>query len=146
MTRSVRIIGIGSPVEGDTVGMQLVEQLSKDSGWQDSGIEWHVLERPGAGLLHYLKDAELVCIVDALQSEHHSGVVRINAEDLLASDIALSSHHIGVAETLQLAAALKQLPQKLLIYGVVGDGDHYAELSAMLKSDLNELFKTPVTG
>ncbi len=137
MIKTVRVIGIGSPVAGDSVGMQLVERLRDDPQWQRFGeIEWLLLERPGASLLHYLNGVEVVCLVDALEYSKHGGVVRIEAGDLLAADSSLSSHNFGVTETLHLASALNQLPSRLLIYGVVGGDDNYADLSRMLAADL----------
>jgi Ni,Fe-hydrogenase maturation factor len=95
-----------------------------------------VLERPGAALLQYFAGVETDCLIDALASEEHSGVVRIEPDALLLDKAAISSHRFGVAEALQLAAALQQLPPRLLLYGVVDAPDCLAELSAMLATDL----------
>lgn len=117
--------------------MELVEQLSRDPSWQQRDeIEWLVLERPGAALLQHFEGVETVCIVDALDSDSHEGVVRLELEQLLAESSALSSHNIGVAETLKLGAALKQLPPRVLLYGIVESPQVYEELSAALFSDL----------
>ncbi len=133
----VRVIGIGSPVVGDEAGMQLVERLRDDVLWhQRDDIEWLVLERPGAALLQYFSGAETVCLIDALDSRQATAVVRIKPEELLLGDTALSSHHFGVAEALQLGNTLKQLPPRLLIFGVTGQPGSYSQLSAMLAESI----------
>ena len=129
------MIGIGSPVDGDTIGMQLVQRLQTDPHWSKYGeIEWLVLERPGAALLQYFSCVDTVCLIDALEGA--DAVTRIEPNELLAQDGLISSHHIGVAESLQLAAALAQLPPRLLIYGVSDLPDSYTQLSAMLAADI----------
>ena len=135
MNKTVRVIGIGSPVEGDRVGMQLVERLRNAPEWsQRDEIEWLVLERPGAALLQTFSGVETVCLIDAL--EGGDSVRRIVPQELLAQEVMISSHHIGVAEALQLAELLNQLPPRLLIYGVSDRCENYAPLSAMLAEDL----------
>lgn len=144
--KTVRIIGIGSPLAGDEAGMQLVDRLRQDVAWQTRDeIDWVVLERPGATLLQYLNGVETVCLIDALDSDDHHGVVRIKAESLLAETGSFSSHQFGVAETLQLANTLQQLPARLLIYGIASGAlsKSFDELSAMLKRDL--AIKIPAT-
>ncbi len=149
-TKTVRIIGIGSPVQGDEAGLQLVERLRQDKLWQSRDeIEWLLLERPGASLLHHFSGVETVCLVDALESAVHKGIVRVDPESLLAATASFSSHHFGVAETLQLASTLKQLPPRLFIYGISSGSFStlYHELSAMLLQDLlvKDQIKTPAT-
>ena len=137
MTKAVRIIGIGSPVAGDEIAIQLVRQLRRDALWQKrEEIEWLELERPGAALLHYFAGVETLCLIDTLKSGVHSGIVRLQTEDLLGEEAAISSHHFGLAEALHLATALGQLPPRLLIYGVVPSADNERTLSAMLQHDL----------
>ena len=139
-TKRVRIIGIGSPVSGDELGLQLVERLRQDAAWHACDeIEWLLLERPGAALLQYFDEVETVCLIDALDGDDHQGVVRIKAESLLAETGSFSSHQFGVAETLQLATTLKQLPPQLFIYGIAGGSFSTLvdELSAMLTEDLS---------
>ena len=138
--KTIRIIGIGSPVSGDEVGMQLVEKLRQDASWQSHDeIEWLVLERPGAMLLQYFGGVETVCLIDALDSAEEHGVVRIKPETLLAETATFSSHQFGVAEALQLASELKQLPPRLFIYGIASGAlsTLHDELSAMLRQDLS---------
>ena len=115
--------------------MELVDKLSCDAVWRQHGdIEWLRLERPGASLLQYFSGVETVCLIDALEGGR--AVMRIETDELLALDAVISSHHIGVAEALQLATAINQLPPQLLIYGVPDQPESYGQLSAMLAEDL----------
>ena len=137
MNKSIRIIGIGSPVSGDTIGIEAVERLQQEAAWAGrSEIEWLALERPGAALLHYLTGVETVCLIDAL--EHPvTGVYRIAPAELLSQAGAISTHDFGVAEALRLAQGLGQLPPHLVIYGIAPPRDSgregwYPQLSRLL--------------
>jgi hydrogenase maturation protease len=137
VAKSIRVIGIGSPVPGDTLGMELVAQLRDEEKWRRrEEIEWLLLERPGAALLQYLDGVETVCLVDALEGHQIDGVLRIDPDSLLSEGAVVSSHHFGVAEALQLAAALQRLPPRLLIYGIAGESARAAQLGALLAHDL----------
>ncbi|MCW8918549.1 MAG: hydrogenase maturation protease [Gammaproteobacteria bacterium] len=123
MTKPIRVIGIGSPVAEDSVGIEAVERLRQEAQWAGrSDIEWLVLERPGATLLHYLTGVERVCLIDAL-NHPVAGVYRIAPAELLAQAGAISSHDFGVAEALRLAQGLGQLPPHLVIYGIAPPTD-----------------------
>lgn len=141
MTKSVRIIGIGSPVSGDTIGIEAVERLQQDASWQGrDDIEWLALERPGAALLHYFSGIETVCLLDALDRPQ-AGVQRIYPTELLSRSGSISSHDFGVAEALLLAERLGQLPPRLIIYGIAlpqGSAAQgwYQTLSGMLQEVL----------
>jgi hydrogenase maturation protease len=117
------VIGIGSPVAGDSVGIEAVERLQQEAEWAGrSDIEWLVLERPGAALLHYFSGVEMVCLIDALKHPV-AGVYRIAPAELLSQAGAISSHDFGVAEALCLAQGLGQLPPHLVIYGIAPPRD-----------------------
>jgi hydrogenase maturation protease len=137
VNKSIRIIGIGSPVSGDTIGIEAVERLQRDEAWRERcDIDWLALERPGAALLHYLTGVETVCLIDALKHPV-AGVYRIAPAELLGQAGAISTHDFGVAEALRLAQGLGQLPPHLVIYGITpsrdsGREDWYPQLSLLL--------------
>jgi hydrogenase maturation protease len=147
VSERVRIIGIGSPVSGDTLGIEAVQWLCQEAAWRGrDGIDWVVLERPGAALLHYFSGVETLCLIDALDEGDIPGhpaaaVRRIEAEELLSQAGALSSHDFGVAEALLLAERLALLPPRLILYGIPPsrsplDGGWRCELSKLLMADL----------
>lgn len=147
-TETVRIIGIGSPVEGDTVGLELVDMLQQQPIWrQNPAIEWLQLERPGAALLSYFVGADSICLVDALDGDVDRGVVELDVKALMLESGALSSHQFGVAETLRLAQSLNQLPPRLIIFGV-GKGERATLLEELTQRMQETIFpkeevKTP---
>jgi hydrogenase maturation protease len=133
----IRIIGIGSPVAGDTIGIEAVRRLQRAATWRGRrDIDWVVLERPGVALLSQFAGVDAVCLIDAM--EHPvAGVHRILRDELLRQAGVVSTHDFGVAEALLLAERLGQLPPRLIIYGITparpasGEG-WLQELSAML--------------
>ena len=117
----LRIIGIGSPFIGDHLGIEAVNSLSGCPGFEgfENEVEWCALDRPGAGLVEWLKGAEAVILIDAMHSGSRPGTVsRLVLSDLLQQGALASSHQLGVAESLALAHALGELPARLLIYGI----------------------------
>jgi hydrogenase maturation protease len=140
-TKTIRIIGIGSPVSGDMIGIEALQRLQQDELWRGrDDIEWVELERPGAALLAQFAGVETVCLIDALDHPL-AGVQRIHPDALMAQSGNISSHDFGVAEALLLAARLGELPPRLIIYGVtparlLREEEWYQQLSGMLVEDL----------
>jgi len=118
---AARIIGIGHLDRGDDALGRVAAARLKDS--VPPGIE--VLETDGeAGkLLDLFQGADTVIVIDACVSGAKPGTVqRIDAgvthmPRWLGS---ASSHAIGLAESVELARVLGQLPQRLIIYAVEG--------------------------
>ncbi len=107
---NIRVIGIGAPVGADRLGLEVVQQLERDSELQEfipERLTLCTLENPGAGLLELLKNSERVILVDALaigsrSPSRHDQVTELTMEELAADDIKLSSHSIGIKEVLAL--------------------------------------------
>ncbi|MCG7873367.1 MAG: hydrogenase maturation protease [Candidatus Thiodiazotropha lotti] len=116
----IRIIGVGSPFGADRVGWLAIDHLQ---GCQLEDCELIKLDRPGSGLLNYLRDADWVVLIDALKSTGRAGDVAQISRDKLAQCQALTScHGFGVAEALALADQLGELPRQVLLLGIhVGD-------------------------
>jgi hydrogenase maturation protease len=84
-----------------------------------------VLEREGepSGLIDAFEGAGAVWLVDAVSSGARPGtVLRLDAraEPLPAEMFATSTHHLGLAEAIELARALNRLPERLVVFGVEG--------------------------
>jgi len=122
MTASaVRVIGVGSPHGDDWLGWELAERLRTSealAGWHERiAISLH--DRPGAALLQAWQGTGLVILLDAVRSGAEPGRVhRFDAAQLAAQPRQLSTHGFGVAEAVQLAAALDALPDRLQFFGV----------------------------
>jgi hydrogenase maturation protease len=146
-TDPVRIIGVGSPFAGDRLGLQAVERLRGEAalGAFPLSLEFHSLDRPGSTLLEYFPGTEAVLLVDAMVAAGaRTAVQRLAREELILQGSAPSSHQLGVAESLALAAALGCLPPRLFIYGIeagaAGAGEPwYPALLALIRQDLSTL-------
>ena len=103
----IAVIGIGQSLRGDdAVGLEAVRQ------WQEQypetaelpGLNVHIQEIPGLGLLDLLDGSEAAILVDAVKSSAVPGTLyRLSSEQLSSFSIdTKSAHGWGVAETLQL--------------------------------------------
>jgi hydrogenase maturation protease len=119
---SIRIVGVGSP-PGDSVGLMAIdnlEQMGLPANFPGHQITLERLDRPGPLLLDCIQGADLAIILDALVSNHEPGeVVPLNPGDITTEEWALSGNSLGVAETIALGSVLGELPERLLILGIV---------------------------
>jgi hydrogenase maturation protease len=119
----VLIIGLGNEVRGDdAAGLAAARQLKREFAER---VE--VLESGGDGaqLMQAWKDARSVIVVDAAASGTPPGTVhRFDAcdEALPAGRFGGSTHAFGLSEAIELARALGELPQRLVIYAIEGKG------------------------
>ena len=133
----VRVIGVGSGVGDDAVGLAVAELLAKgDLPWQ---ITVSRCERPMPDLLDALGEAEAIVLIDATRSGAPIGSVR----RLLASEItrskATSSHGFGVASALLLAQTLGRAASRIEWVGIeAGPRRPGAPLSAAVLRALPE--------
>ncbi len=115
----VVVIGLGSPDRGDdAAGLLAARTLA---GRLPDGVR--VVEMAGRvdGLMDAWRDAELAVVVDATVSGARPGTVR----RLEASRLSLptraprrSTHDLDVAQVVELARALRELPRTLIVYGI----------------------------
>lgn len=128
----VLVIGIGNVYRGDDgTGIVAVRQL-KDQLPPGVGV----LEESGEGtsLMEAWKDADLVILIDAIRSGAPSGTVYrldAHAEEIPAKLFLCSSHAFGVAEAVDLARALNQLPRSLIVYGIEGQNFQAGEVLSL---------------
>jgi len=130
------VIGIGNPDRGDDAAGRAVARRLQ--GVVRRGVA--VLEQGGetTALLAALEDAVEAFLVDACASGATPGTVhRFDAAEmsLPAASFALSSHGIGLAEAVELARALGQLPPRCIVYAIEGQSfDKGAPLSPVVAS------------
>jgi hydrogenase maturation protease len=114
------VIGLGNPCRRDDgVGRWVVQQLAPQA------TSATVLEMSGetTGLLEAWRGAERVLLIDAAESGAAPGTIRrieVGAGPLPAELSRCSTHALGVAEAIELARALGQLPRQLVIFAVEG--------------------------
>jgi len=104
----------------DAVGLEVAGRLA---GTLPPGVE--LLEREGepTALLDAWEGAEALWLVDAVASGAEAGTVHrldASASELPAELFRASTHHVGLAEAVELARALGRLPGQTIVYGVEG--------------------------
>lgn len=121
MPQPILIIGIGNEYRSDDAVGLLVARTLQVRTLPNT----HMIEATGEGtaLLEAWKEADSVILVDAVISQAPAGTIhRLDAQiDSLSPDLfALSTHAFSVAEAVELARALGNLPQRLVLYGIEG--------------------------
>ena len=102
----------------------------------------------GTSLMEAWKDYSRVLIVDAVSSGSLSGSIhRLDASKTIPSKFfSCSTHNFGVAEAIELARTLNQLPEHLRLYGIEGKNFEPGELlspevESVVEEVTNEIFK-----
>ena len=118
----VLVIGIGNSCRGDdSVGRIVVRMIKRRNFPFLRAIEH---EGEGASLMELWRGAGPVIIVDAVTSGSTPGTVhRFDAllESLPGQIFNVSTHGFGLVEAVELARALRQLPARLVVFGIEGE-------------------------
>ena len=125
----IKIIGIGSPWGDDQIGLKVVEILK--SNYQNlANVHIEAHDRPGIRLLELFNGATIVYLIDAVQSKQTVGnIYRLQNDEIQELQSIISTHDIGVAETLKLGKVLNLLPSTLIFYGIeMNDMKNQADL------------------
>ena len=122
-TRLRRIIlGIGNPDRGDDAAGRRVARLLR--GMLPDDIEVAELDGEATTLLARLDGAAVAFMVDACASGAPAGTVHrfdVSATPLPQAAFGLSTHGFGLAEAVELARALGQLPAMCIVYAIEGE-------------------------
>jgi hydrogenase maturation protease len=113
------VIGIGNEYRGDAAVGLLAARRTKELGLQ--GVT--VLEQDGDGaqLMEAWSGARVVMIIDAACSGAPAGTVHCfeaNVGPLPAHFSRHSTHAFGIVEAIELARALGELPERVIVYGI----------------------------
>jgi len=118
---SILVIVVGNEFRGDDgVGYAVARQIKKRDY---SGIEVVEHQRTGADLIARWQGLKTVFLVDAVSSGADPGTVfrfEIPDEILPKSVFCCSTHSFSVADVIELAKVLGQMPERLIIYGIEG--------------------------
>jgi hydrogenase maturation protease len=116
----VRVFGVGHPERGDdAVGLGVARLLR-------GRVSADVVEVTGdpLAMIPEWEVARLAIVVDAMCGGGPPGTVRrfdaTRAPLPVALATATSSHGVGVSEAIELARALRRLPERLIVVGVEG--------------------------
>jgi len=116
------IIGIGSPQKDDDFGWQMVDQLLENKkviSLKQKGLSLFKLDRPGITLAEHIKPYEHVLIIDAIKANQtNPPFICIDASHLISTSNQISSHEVGVIESVALLESLQVLPEQLVIFGI----------------------------
>lgn len=116
----MQVLGIGNRLRRDDgVGPWVVEALR--GRLPDADLR--VPGDNGFALLEALSGTDAALVVDAVQSDAAPGTVRrfdAAAGPLPQDALRCSTHALGVAEAVELARALGELPRRLTVYGIEG--------------------------
>lgn len=128
MARHAIILGIGSPFGADRLGLEAAAALQHHLRLRPfipGRLDIKACDRPGASLLNHLRGAEFAVLVDAIIGRRPPGsIYRLEAGEAASAASPVSSHSLGLAETLALGEALGELPSRLVLYGVEV-GEHW---------------------
>jgi len=117
----ILVIGIGNRLAGDdAAGLEAARLLA---GRREGAFRVVEHSGEGAGLIESWDGAAAVVLIDAARSGAEPGAVRrfdAGAEPLPAAAFRRSTHAFGVAEAVELARALGQLPPSLILYAIEG--------------------------
>ncbi len=115
------VIGVGNLYRrDDAIGVVIARKIKERN---IEGVT--VLEQSGEGtaLMETWKDHEQVFIVDAVSSgSAPGGIIHLDAskESIPAKYFSCSTHDFGVAEAIEMARVLDQLPTNIKLFGIEG--------------------------
>jgi len=144
---SVLVIGVGNETRGDDavgliVSRKLKEKLSQDVVIEENGDGTRLVER--------WKGFKITILIDAMRSGTEPGRIHrfeAHKSPLPASLFQYSTHAFGVAQAIELARAMNQLPHRLIVYGIEGECfDQATGLSQMVERAAEELVESLTFG
>ena len=137
------VIGIGNPWRGDDgIGHAVVDALEGTAGLATAKSHGEPAE-----LMELWQGHDPVILVDAIVTGAAPGTLhRLDAREPLPRGARYSSHGIGLAEAVELARSLGELPATLIVHGIepacLEDG---ADLSREIRDSLARVV-TRITG
>jgi hydrogenase maturation protease len=118
----VAVIGVGNLDRGDdAAGRQVARRLREAGGGEAEIVD---LDGEATSILTALEKAEVAFLIDACISRGPAGAIhRYDLIDGLpaAAHFGLSSHGFGLAEAIELAKTLGQLPTHSVVYAIGGE-------------------------
>ncbi len=119
--QKILLIGVGNKFrQDDAIGLVIADKFRNQLPPEITIME---ASGEGAALMELWQGATIVYLFDAVISGAEVGTIhRIDAsiETVPTKFFSYSTHAFSVAEAVELARTLNQLPPKLIIYGVEG--------------------------
>jgi len=123
---SILVLGLGNDYRGDDGVGRVVTRRLREAALP--GVVVREASGEGTALMEAWKEADSVILVDAVQSGARPGTIHrldAHAQSIPAKFFHYSTHAFSVAEAVEMARALGQLPPRLVILGIEG-GDFSA--------------------
>ncbi|MGH9679518.1 MAG: hydrogenase maturation protease, partial [Candidatus Acidiferrales bacterium] len=137
---SVLVVGIGNPLRADDAAGHLVAEGLGRRNLSFLKIVEHLGD--GASLMALWGNTKTVIVVDAVVSGAVPGTIhRIDAiKDPLPVWLSeVSTHGLGLAQAVELARVMNQLPRRLIIYGIEGRSfEAGGELSSEVRAAVSQ--------
>jgi hydrogenase maturation protease len=139
--RRTLVIGIGHPDRGDdAVGRIFAARLA---GRAPEGVTVLDIDGEAARLLDLFDGADDVIVVDAAVSGAKPGTIhRLDAVAgaLPPAMFGMSTHAMGLADSIELARALGQLPKRCIVFAVEGSAFELGEtLSPLVERAVDDV-------
>lgn len=118
----VLCIGVGNELRGDDVVGRLAVRLLRYQPLPDTTFIEATGE--GAALMEAWAGADTVFLIDAVSAGQPSGTIYrflAHSQSLPAQFFSYSTHAFSVAEAVEMARVLGQLPAHFVIYGIEGE-------------------------
>jgi hydrogenase maturation protease len=117
----VLVIGIGNEYRSDDAAGLIVARRVREKALKQ--VEVIEASGEGAALMEAWKEARTAILIDAVCSGAEAGAIhRIEAhrQPLPKKFSRYSTHSFSLTEAIELARALKELPPRLIVYGIEG--------------------------
>jgi hydrogenase maturation protease len=126
----VLVIGVGNELRGDdAAGVEVARRLREDE--RAGSIDVEDEQNDATALIDRWLGRDSVVLVDAVEGPNAGAIYRLDASSrpLPSWPRTSSTHAVGLAETIELARALGQLPARVVVYALEG---HRFEAGAAL--------------
>jgi len=137
----VLVIGVGNDYRHDDAVGLIVARRLREKNLQHVAVR--EMSGEGTALISAWQGADRVIIIDAVQSGAVPGTIfcfEAHREPISVDFFRYSTHAFGVAEAIETARSLGQLPQSLIIYGIEGRDFSVGEgLSPEVKQAVEEV-------
>jgi len=117
----LKLVGVGNRWRGDDgAGLEVASILARRA---PAGVSVLEHEHEPVDLIEAFDGASTVWLIDAVRSGAAPGTLhRFDASErpLPAELFSVSTHHLGLADAVELARALKRLPGRVIVHGIEG--------------------------
>ena len=129
-------LGLGNDLRGDDgAGIEVARRLRGLAA--EAGIDVRAQQGEPAGLIDAWSGRKAVLVVDTMRSGAELGTIcRFDARrEQLPAQLrgSPSTHALGLAEAIELARALEQLPRRVVVFAIEG---HRFETGAALSDEV----------